>query len=65
ALTVGDAEAEEAIRWAWRDQGLVVEAGGAVALAAVLAGKVDLVPDTVVILSGGNIDPAVHARIVA
>ena len=41
-----------------------VEPGGAEALAAVLAGKVDLVPETVVVLSGGNVDPALHARIV-
>ena len=65
ALSVTDEEAEAAIRWAWREQRLVVEAGGAVALAAVLAGKVENVPETVVILSGGNIDPALHARIVA
>ncbi len=64
-LAVSDAETEAAIRWAWREQGLVVEAGGAVALAAVLAGKIELVPETVVVLSGGNIDPALHARIVA
>lgn len=63
ALAVSDAEVEEAVRWAWREQGLVVEAGGAAALAAILAGKVDLVPETVVVLSGGNVDPALHARI--
>jgi threonine dehydratase len=42
----------------------VVEPGGAVALAAVLSGKVDLVDDLVVVVSGGNVDPALHARIV-
>jgi len=36
-----------------------------VALAAVLTGKVALVDDLVVIVSGGNVDPALHARIVA
>ena len=65
AVAVGDADVEEAIRWCWREQGLVVEAGGAAALAAVLAGKVDLVPETVIVLSGGNVDPALHARIIA
>ena len=65
ALWVSDTEVETAIRWAWREQGLVVEPGGAVALAAVMADKVEVVPDTVVILSGGNIDPALHARIMA
>jgi len=65
ALSVSDEEAFDAIRWAWREHKLVVEPGGAVALAAVLAGKVELVDDLVVILSGGNVDPALHARIVA
>jgi hypothetical protein len=36
-----------------------------VALPAVLAGTVDRVDDLVVVVSGGNIDPALHARIVA
>jgi len=65
ALSVSDEEAFDAIRWAWRAHQLVVEPGGAVALAAVLAGKVDMVDDLVVVVSGGNIDPALHARIVA
>jgi len=65
ALVVTETEVEAAVRWAWREQGLVVEPGGAVALAAVLAGKAKVEPDTVIILSGGNVDPALHARIVA
>ena len=65
ALWVSDAEAAEAVRFAWERHGLVVEPGGAVALAALLAGKVAPVEDTVVVLSGGNVDPALHARIVA
>jgi threonine dehydratase len=65
ALSVSDKVAFEAIRWAWREHRLVVEPGGAVALAAVLAGKIELVDELVVIVSGGNIDPALHARIVA
>ncbi len=65
ALSVSDEDAFEAIRWAWREHELVVEPGGAVALAAVLTGKVEWVEDLVVIVSGGNIDPALHARIVA
>jgi hypothetical protein len=39
ALAVSDEEVAEAIRWAWREHQLVVEPGGAVALAALLAGK--------------------------
>ena len=64
ALSVSESEVEEAVRFAWREHRLVVEPGGAVALAALLAGKVEPVEGTVVILSGGNIDPALHARIV-
>jgi threonine dehydratase len=64
ALSVSDEEAFEAIRWAWREHQLVIEPGGAVALAAVLSGKVELVDDLVVVVSGGNVDPALHARIV-
>lgn len=63
-VTVSDAEVEEAVRFAWKKHELVVEPGGAVALAAVLAGKVRLHEDSVIVLSGGNIDPDLHARIV-
>jgi threonine dehydratase len=64
ALAVSDAEVEDAIRFAWKEHGLVVEPGGAAALAALLAGKVKPAAGTIVVLSGGNIDPALHARIV-
>ena len=64
AVSVSDAEVEEAIRFAWGKDRLVVEPGAAVALAAVIAGKVPPMEDTVVVVSGGNIDPALHARIV-
>ncbi|WP_246104786.1 threonine ammonia-lyase [Sphingomonas xanthus] len=63
-LAVSEAEVRDAVRWAWQEHRLVVEPGGAAALAAVLAQKADIVPETVVILSGGNIDPALHAEIV-
>ncbi len=65
ALSVSDSEVEEAVRFAWERHGLVVEPGGAVALAALLATKVPPAEDTVVVLSGGNVDPALHARIVS
>lgn len=63
-LAVSDAEVEEAVRFAWNEHQLVVEPGGAAALAAVLSGKVDAPEGSVILLSGGNIDPALHARIV-
>lgn len=65
ALSVSEDEVIAAVRWAWTEYGLVVEPGGAVALAALLAGKVEIVPETVATLSGGNIDPALHARLIA
>jgi len=64
ALAVDDSEVQEAVRFAWRQHQLVVEPGGAVALAALLAGKVEPVEGTVAVVSGGNIDPELHARIV-
>jgi threonine dehydratase len=64
ALSVSDEEAAEAVRFAWERHSLTVEPGGAVALAALLAGKIAPLEDTVAVLSGGNIDPALHARII-
>ncbi|MFP5330410.1 MAG: threonine/serine dehydratase [Alphaproteobacteria bacterium] len=63
-LAVSDEEAAAAVRFAWDQHQLVVEPGGAVALAALLAGKIEPAESTVVVLSGGNIDPDLHARIV-
>ncbi len=58
-LTVSDREVETAMARAFRDLKLVVEPGGAVALAAALAGRIALSGrTTAVILSGGNVDPA-------
>jgi threonine dehydratase len=65
ALSVSEFEVETAVRFAWDRHQLVVEPGGAVGLAAVLAGKLAPLGDTVVVLSGGNVDPALHARIIA
>ena len=41
ALAVTDAEVKQAVRFAWSEHQLVVEPGGAAALAALLAGKVE------------------------
>jgi threonine dehydratase len=43
----------------------VVEPGGAAALAAALAGKVTLDGRVAIVLSGGNVDPAAFARVLA
>jgi threonine dehydratase len=56
---VSDDEVRSAISFAFRHLKLVLEPGGAVALAAVLSGKLALEGRTVaVVLSGGNVDPA-------
>jgi threonine dehydratase len=61
-----DAEVAEAMRYAFTTLKLVVEPGGAVALAALLAGKLDLAGRTAaIILSGGNVDRELFARVLA
>jgi threonine dehydratase len=61
-LAVTDDEVRSAIAFAFRHLKLVVEPGGAVALAAVLSGKLPLARRvTAVVLSGGNVDPALFA----
>jgi threonine dehydratase len=65
AVAVSEAEVRDAVRFAWEKLRLVVEPGGAVALAALLAGRVAAEAGTVVLLSGGNVDPEMHARMVA
>lgn len=63
-LSVSDDEVCAAMRFAFRNLKLVVEPGGAVALAAVLAGKIDTRgKTTVVVLSGGNVDRELFAEI--
>ena len=58
-VAVSDAEVGAAMRAAFLHLKLVVEPGGAVALAALLAGKIVTAGRTVVaVLSGGNVDPA-------
>ncbi|WP_294172186.1 threonine/serine dehydratase [uncultured Sphingomonas sp.] len=63
AVAVSEMETRAAIALAWRELQLVVEPGGAVALAALLSGRVAAEHGTVAVLSGGNIDPALHAEI--
>ncbi len=58
-VTVSEAEIVEAMRFLWERAKLVVEPSGAVPLAALLAGKLELADRRVgVILSGGNVDLA-------
>ena len=58
-------EVRHAMRVAFEKLHLVVEPGGAAALAALLAGKVAAGRATLVTLSGGNVDPRHYAEILA
>ncbi|MEN9509352.1 MAG: hypothetical protein RLZZ621_1915 [Gemmatimonadota bacterium] len=65
-LTVTDDEVLRAIAFAVRELKLVVEPGGAAALAALLSGKIDTAGrTTLVVTTGGNIDPQILARAVS
>ncbi|MXO58397.1 pyridoxal-phosphate dependent enzyme [Altererythrobacter salegens] len=64
-VAVSEEEIREAQRFAFARLKLVLEPGGAAALAAALAGKVELDGRTAIILSGGNVDAAAFARIIA
>jgi threonine dehydratase len=64
AAVVTRAEVEAAMRFAFQHLKLVVEPGGAVALAALLAGRLPAGGQTTgIILSGGNADPALFAEV--
>ena len=64
-FTVTDAEVGRAVRYAFEELKLVVEPGGAVSLAAILAGKLPFQGKTVAaVLSGGNVDPSLFAEII-
>ena len=63
-LTVSDTDVRAAMRFAFRNLKLVIEPGGAVALAAVLARKIDTAgKTTVIVASGGNVDREMYAEI--
>jgi threonine dehydratase len=65
-IVVSDAEAGRAVRYAFEELKLVVEPGGAIGLAALLAGKLDVKGKVVVgILSGGNVDVELFAKLIS
>lgn len=62
-LLVSEEEVQHAISFAFRYLKLVVEPGGAVALAALLSKRIDISGQRVaIVLSGGNIDPTDFSR---
>jgi threonine dehydratase len=65
-VAASDEDVARAVAFAFRELKLVVEPGGAVGLAALLAGKIDVKDKiAVAVLSGGNVDPELFSRLVA
>ena len=65
-VTASDEEVGAAMAFAFRELKLVVEPGGAVGLAALLAGRIDARgKNVVVVLSGGNVDADLFAKLIA
>ncbi len=65
-VSVSDEEVAAAVAFAFAELKLVVEPGGAVALAALMTGKIDVRDKVAVaVLSGGNVDPELFSRLVA
>jgi len=65
-VTASDEEVSRAVAFAFRALKLVVEPGGAIGLAALLAGKLDIKGKVVVaVLSGGNVDAEMFHRLVS
>jgi threonine dehydratase len=64
-LSVSEAEVAEAQRFAFAHLRLVLEPGGAAALAAALGGKVPVDGRTAIVLSGGNVDAERFAAVLA
>jgi threonine dehydratase len=62
-ILVSEAEIAAAIRYSWQKYGERIEGSAAAALAGVISGKISARP-AVVVLSGGNIQAEVHARLV-
>jgi threonine dehydratase len=64
-VLVSEVEIAEAIRHAYWQERQIIEGSGAVGIAALLSGRVVAEGPTVVLLSGGNIDMALHQRIIS
>src|SRR5205085_3159273 len=65
-ISASDEEVAAAVAFAYRELKLVVEPGGAVGLAALLAGRIDAKgKNVVIVLSGGNVDADLFAKLVA
>lgn len=63
-ILVSETEIAEAIRHAYWQEKQIIEGGGAVAIAALLAAKIESTGNMVLVLSGCNIDMPLHHRII-
>jgi len=64
-VTASDSDVGIAVGFAFRELKLVVEPGGAVGLAALLSGQIDARgKNVVIVLSGGNVDTELYARLI-
>ncbi|MHC3941816.1 hydroxyectoine utilization dehydratase EutB [Paenochrobactrum sp. BZR 201-1] len=63
-ILLSEEEIAAGIRHAAQEEGETLEGAGAVGIAALLAGKIKLKGPTAIIISGGNIDAAMHQKIV-
>jgi len=64
-VLVSEAEIAGAIRHAYWQENQIIEGSGSVGIAALLSGKITPDGPTALLLSGGNIDMALHHRIIA
>lgn len=64
-LTVSDAEIRAAVRFAFSNLRLVVEPGASAGLAVALTGKAQVDEGTVILVTGGNVDPEAFAAIIS
>ena len=64
-FTVSDDEVIHAIQFAYNEWNIIIEPGGAVGLALILSGRFATpMENTLIILSGGNIDPVEHQNLI-
>ena len=65
-VVVSDSEVGAAVKFAFNELKLVVEPGGAIALAALLAGRIEARGKTIaIVLSGGNVDADLFAKLIS
>ena len=64
AVQVSENEIAAAVRFLYQELHLVAEPSGAVTTAALLSGRVQPTASTVVLVSGGNVDPELFKRLV-